>query len=294
MNTKSINTWKDLSVLTKRSNFILRLRYLAQKVQGRLLAKYFEASSNEVARQHANTWIHLPHEKLLRDAFAKGRPIIFTVLHDGFFLAAFNKLLTEFGSHRSMNVFYADPVDTPTNQRFTDLLGKQFPYCKPLYNNARGIVSARKALVNNGCVFIMPDVFTNIGETIYIPFCSRLYPTMPGTAFLAIKSDCLVVPVITRATGLYSFSVLTPSIIDSRDYQSANGIEQAIHDLTSDMWRVFEKYLKEDPCGWQYWEQFLQYGVPIPEINGASSLPNLIADWSKRYPQFATLLQSGS
>jgi lauroyl/myristoyl acyltransferase len=294
MNTKSINTWKDLSVLTKRSNHILRLRYLVQKVQGRLLAKYFEASSNDVARQHANAWIHLPDEKLLRDALATGRPIIFTVLHDGFFLAAFNKLLTEFGPHRYMNVFYADPIDTPTNQRFTDLLGKQFPDCKPLYNNARGIVSARKALANNGCVFIMPDVFTNIGETIYIPFCSRLYPTMPGTAFLAIKSDCLVVPVITRATGLYSFSVLTPSIIDARDYQSANGIEQAIHDLTTDMWRVFEKHLKQDPCGWQYWEQFLQYGIPIPEINGASSLPNLIADWSKRYPQFAALLQQRS
>jgi lauroyl/myristoyl acyltransferase len=294
MNTKSINAWKEVASLAERSTLDLWLRCWLQKIQGRVLAKYFEASSNEVARQHAKTWIHLPDEKLLRDAIATGRPVVFTVLHDGFFLAAFNKLLTEFGYHRSMNVFYADPVDTPTNQRFTDLLGKQFPDCKPLYNNARGIVSARKALANKGCVFIMPDIFTNIGETIYIPFCSRLYPTMPGTAFLAIKSDCLVVPVITRATGLYSFSVLTPSVIDARDYQSANGMEQNIHDLTTDMWRVFEKHLKEDPCGWQYWEQFLQYGVPIPEINEASSLPNLISDWSKRYPQFATLSQPGS
>ncbi len=293
MNAKSTNTWKDVALITGHSTLVLQARHLHQKMQGRLLAKYFEASLNEVARQHANTWIHLPDEKLLRDALATGRPIIFTILHDGFFLAAFNKLLTEFGSHRSMNVFYADPVDTPTNQRFTDLLGKQFPDCKPLYNNARGIVSARKALANSGCVFIMPDVFTNIGETIYIPFCSRLYPTMPGTAFLAIKSDCLVVPVITRATGLYSFSVLTPSIIDARNYQSASGMEQAIHDLTTDMWRVFEKHLKEDPCGWQYWEQFLQFGIPIPEISEASSLPDLIADWSKRHPKFATLLQSG-
>lgn len=281
-----------MASLTGRSTLALRVRHWAQKVQGRLLAKYFEASSTEVASQHANTWIDLPNQKLLRDAIATDRPVIFTTLHDGFFLAAFNKLLTEFGMHRSMNVFYADPIDTPTNQRFTDLLGKQFPDCKPLYNNARGIVSARRALANSGCVFIMPDVFTNIGETIYIPFCSRLYPTMPGTAYLAIKSDCLVVPVITRATGLYSFSVLTPLIIDARDYESANGIEQAIYDLTTDIWRVFEKHLKDDPCGWRYWEQFLQYGILIPEINEASSLPNLIADWSKRHPQFAALLQS--
>jgi lauroyl/myristoyl acyltransferase len=293
MKPKSVYKWKEVAAITEHPALILRARFFASRLQGRLLESYYLARSNALTN-HAERWIQLADKKLLEAALATGRPIIFASLHENFFLTAFNKLLTEFRGQRSLNVFYADPVDNPTTQKFTDLLAKQFPDCKALYNNPRGIVSARKALANNGCVFIMPDIFTNIGETIYVPFCSRLYPTMPGTAFLAIKSDSLVVPIITRATGLFSFSVLTPSIIDARDYQSANGMEQAIHDLTTDMWRVFEKHLKEDPCGWQFWEQFLQYGVPIPEISEASSLPNLISDWSKRYPQFATLLQAGN
>ena len=61
-----------------------------------------------------------------------------------------------------------------------------------LFNDSRGLVRAIKCLKKKQILTMMPDVFDLSGQSISIPFFGHFTTAMAGTAFLALKTNALI------------------------------------------------------------------------------------------------------
>jgi lauroyl/myristoyl acyltransferase len=132
------------------------------------------------------------------------------------------------------------------------------------------VVAAMRALERNEWLVMMPDAFDDITHTIAVPFFGRMLRVAAGTAFFALRSDALIVPVFAIPAKRLGVRVTLGRPIDSRRF-FASDEPQSIFMLTRALFTCFERELRRAPEHWHNWEVF-------PHVSRAITPPGRLED----------------
>src|SRR5450830_74523 len=186
-------------------------------------------------------------------------PVVLAAPHFGSFLSGAMLLLSEIGTSKKINIFYADPKTDPDNERYEFFYRRYFPDVSVLLNNKRGIVLAVKALRNNEVLIIMPDVFYG-KDLVQIQLMNRTVGVMTGIAYFHRKFQAKVFPILSSFSGLCGVNIHIESELcfnkSSDDYQSD------YVQIMSDIFIYFEKWFLAKPHEWHCWEKFINFSFP--------------------------------
>jgi lauroyl/myristoyl acyltransferase len=119
-----------------------------------------------------------------------------------------------------------------------------------------------RALERNEWLVMMPDAFDDITHTIAVPFFGRMLRVAAGTAFFALRSDALVVPVFATPAQRLGVRVALGRPIDSRRFFAFDE-PQSIFMLTRALFASFERELRRTPEHWHNWEIFPRVSRPV-------------------------------
>ncbi len=132
------------------------------------------------------------------------------------------------------------------------------------------MVAALRALERNEWLVMMPDAFDDITHTIAVPFFGRMLRVAAGTAFFALRSDALIVPVFATPSQRLGLRVTLGRPIDSRRFFAFDE-PQSIFMLTRALFTCFERELRRAPEHWHNWEVF-------PRVSRAITPPGRLED----------------
>jgi hypothetical protein len=193
----------------------------------------------------------------LRGWMGAGTGAIFACPHYGPFLAG-ALLFASLGSEGNPSHVFYDPADVvPENQRFDELFKRFSGRLNVLHNEPRDLVKAARALRNRQCISIMFDVVQRATDSMFVPFCGRLYPAMGGAAFLSLQSGAPLVPSYVAPDEGGKARVVFGTPILPQDFTSADR-EQNVYDMTRALFRDFERQLRAAPWHWIYWENVVR------------------------------------
>lgn len=228
----------------------------------------------------------------LRDAAAEtaaeGRSIIISTPHYGPFLDGALWMLGLSTPERPLNIFY-DPPDRVGKNAAFDALFERFPErVDVLHNDSRGVITALKRL-RNGCILgMMPDVLQEPEKSVCVPFCKRMYPVMQGTAFLALKSNALILTMYAMPDPASPRTRLALGrTIDPSAFVIPGDEEQTLFEITRALYADFDAQLRAEPWHWAFWENVNRYG-PAELPNPTYSLGDgrrLLAKRSAQTPE---------
>lgn len=193
----------------------------------------------------------------LRGWMGAGTGAIFACPHYGPFLSG-ALLFASLGSEDSPSHVFYDPADAvPENQRFDEFFKRFGGRLNVLHNEPRDLVKAARALRNRQCISIMFDVVQRATDSMFVPFCGRLYPAMGGAAFLSLQSGAPLVPSYVAPDEGGKARVIFGTPILPQDFTSADR-EQNVYDMTRALFRDFERQLRAAPWHWIYWENVVR------------------------------------
>jgi lauroyl/myristoyl acyltransferase len=199
----------------------------------------------------------------LRDAVAasKGRSIIISTPHYGPFLDGALWMLGLSSAERPLQIFYDPPTRVDKNASF-DKLFERFPErVEVLHNDNRGVIGALKRLRSGSILGIMPDVLQEPEKSVCVPFCNRMYPAMQGTAFLALKSNALIVTMYAQPDPESTRTkLLTGRTIDPSEFTIAGDEDQTVFEITRALYADFDAQLRKEPWHWAFWDNVHRYG----------------------------------
>ena len=190
-------------------------------------------------------------------------PVIFVTPHYGPFAMGCLKAVLDMGGDKTVNAFYDPPEKNPTTAVYKDVLSSLGDGFNPIFNDNRGLVRAIKCLKNKQILTMMPDVFDLLGQSISIPFFGHFTTAMAGTAFLALKTNALIMQAycIPDAQGGVKCILDRPF-----QFQQSDDSEQDVYDLTSHLFKSIEQQLRLAPEHWIYLRQLdNRLGLPLPE-----------------------------
>jgi lauroyl/myristoyl acyltransferase len=182
-----------------------------------------------------------------------GRPLILATPHYGAYVMACMVALGDFGD-RPVNIFYEDPARNPANAQFEAIFRRR-PNAKVLLNGRRGVIAAIKALRNNECLTMMPDVYLDVDDTIAVPFFGRLMRAMTGTAFFALHADALVAPVYVLPDDRFGIRIRISEPLDPRACRAGDEAQKLFR-ITRDLFADMERTFRRAPEHWVYWRSF--------------------------------------
>ena len=195
------------------------------------------------------------------------RPVILAAPHYGPAPIGYAAAVHRVGAHRPINLFY-DSARTPA--RLNQLFERSGVNTNALLGSFTGVVAAMRALERNEWLVMMPDAFDDITHTIAVPFFGRLLRVAAGTAFFALRSDALIVPVFATPARRLGVRVALGRPIDSRRFFSFDE-PQSIFMLTRALFTCFERELRRTPEHWHNWEVF-------PRVSRAIAPPGRLED----------------
>ena len=201
-------------------------------------------------------------------------PVIFVTPHYGPFAMGCLKAVLDMGEEKTINAFYDPPEKNPTTAIYKDVLSSLGDNFNPIFNDKRGLVRAIKCLKNKEIVTMMPDVFDLSGQSISVPFFGHFTTAMAGTAFLALKTNALVMQaycVPTKSNGVHCI------LEKPFQYQTTNDFGQDVYHLTSKLFASIEQQINVAPEHWIYLRQLdNRLGMPLPENKNFSNSMNKI------------------
>jgi len=195
------------------------------------------------------------------------RPVILAAPHYGPAPVGYVAAVHRVGAHRPINLFY-DTSQTPP--RLNRLFERSGVDTNMLLGSFTGVVAAMRALERNEWLVMMPDAFEDITHTIAVPFFGRMLRVAAGTAFFALRTDALVVPVFSTPAHRLGVRVALGRPIDSRRFFAFDE-PQSIFMLTRALFASFERELRRTPEHWHNWELF-------PRVSRAVTPPGRLED----------------
>jgi lauroyl/myristoyl acyltransferase len=195
------------------------------------------------------------------------RPVILAAPHYGPAPIGYAAAVHRVGAHRPINLFY-DTSRTPP--RLNRLFARSGVDTNALLGSFSGVVAAMRALERNEWLVMMPDAFDDITHTIAVPFFGRMLRVAAGTAFFALRSDALIVPVFATPAKRLGVRVTLGRPIDSRRFFNSDE-PQSIFMLTRALFSCFERELRRAPEHWHNWEVF-------PHVSRAITPPGRLED----------------
>lgn len=209
----------------------------------------------------AKVWVDKP--KYWHQAHTFDGPVIFVTPHYGPFAIGCLKAVLDMGENKTVNAFYDPPEKNPTTAVYKEVLSSLGDKFNPIFNDNRGLVRALKCLKNKQILTMMPDVFDLSGQSISIPFFGHFTTAMAGTAFLALKTNALIMQAycVPDNNGGVKCILHKPF-----QFKSTDDFEQDTYDLTSHLFKSIEQQLAHAPQHWIYLRQLNnRLGLPLPE-----------------------------
>ena len=190
-------------------------------------------------------------------------PVIFVTPHYGPFAMGCLKAVLDMGNDKKVNAFYDPPEKNPTTAIYKDVLSSLGDGFNPIFNDSRGLVRAIKCLKNKQILTMMPDVFDLSGQSISIPFFGHFTTAMAGTAFLALKTNALIMQAYCIPDALGGVKCILHKPFQ---FPKTADFEQDVYNLTSRLFKSIEQQLKVAPEHWIYLRQLdNRLGLPLPE-----------------------------
>jgi KDO2-lipid IV(A) lauroyltransferase len=244
-------------------------------------------------RRHAERDAHYRCTAMVERIASHAGPVVLLTPHYGSFLSASLKLLADLGPHKPFSIFFDDPSKNATTGDYEAIYRRYDGNATVLFNNRRSVVTALKALQRQEALTMMPDVYEVGGNHVMVPFLGGLTHAMTGTAFFALKSQALLVPVYSRPLrGLQSeIDVQEPIALSG-----AEDFEQALYETTAAIFANMQTHLLEQPEHWIYWSE-LHRRFPcttfVPDRadgNWQGQLNALLAELRTQTPGLAPML----
>ncbi len=196
---------------------------------------YIDAARVELIKQHSG-------------------PLILVTPHYGTYLSASLKLLQDIGSNKRFNLFFDHPNDNPGNEKYPEIYRRtENQNVSVLLNSRRSSIRAIRALQNNEILTMMPDVYKAGDNNISVPFFGGLTNAMTGTAFFALKTNAMIVPVYSYCTNGMKCLI---DIQDPIPLSSSSNFDQALYETTAGLFQNIENQLTRIPEHWGYWSDF--------------------------------------
>src|SRR5690606_28919942 len=107
----------------------------------------------------------------------------------------------------------------------------------------------------------MPDAFADIARTLVVPFFGRLLRVPAGTAYLALRSRALIVPVFARPDRRLRLCVELDAPIDAGRF--AGDDAQRTFMITRALLARFEAAFRTEPAHWHGWENLHRFSTAV-------------------------------
>ncbi|HEV2707872.1 MAG TPA: hypothetical protein VGV59_18275 [Pyrinomonadaceae bacterium] len=260
------DAYRSLDVATTarlRDNFALAFPEMTETAREELIKKHWRSKfQSEFERIQLNampreqlirfcrTHVEIEGERNFRAACESSRPVIFFTPHYGNFAFACVHLTIEVGAYKTISFFYDSPEVNPTTAMYKGLIERLECNAKTLYNDKTAVLKGLRALKNGNALGMMPDVYEYNPGLMYVPFFGRLAVAMGGTAFFALKSDALLIPLYCyrRSGGRFIIKYGAPVEL-SRTDDFARDMYVTTARIHADM----QRQLTALPEHWVYW-----------------------------------------
>jgi lauroyl/myristoyl acyltransferase len=232
---------------------------LESRWRSRLLLRHVLALSRPQLRRFFEERVAFEGAVLAAPMLDGTRPVILAAPHCGPAPIGYVAAVHRVGAHRPINLFY-DSSRTPP--RLNQLFERSGVDMNTLLGSFTGVVAAMRALERHEWLVMMPDAFDDATHTIAVPFFGRMLRVAAGTAFFALRTDALVVPVLATPAPRLGVRVTLGRPIDSRRF-FASDEPQSIFMLTRALFACFERELRQAPEHWHNWEVFPHVSRPV-------------------------------
>ena len=223
--------------------------------------------SRELARIEIRGGAHL--EQAYRDR----RPVVLVTPHYGNYMLGALRVAADF-SDQGVHFFYNPPERNAYAETSNRLLDRPASNCHKIYNNAHGLKTALKVLRGGGTLCLMPDLISVTASALYVPFFGRFFTAMSGLAFLALRTDALVIPcysyTVQAGRPLLEFRAPLPIPDDVRA-----SFGDRCYSLTASLFRELERQIRAHPAHWRYWHIFTKRSLSF--LSPPDSISDLAA-----------------
>lgn len=251
---------------SERELQLLRTRHVAAKHHYHIITRYLAGLSKRGLENYADRYVHYTDLGIVKELCDQNTPIILVTPHYGAFVAASIKVIRDFGARKTVNLFFDDPQNNPSNSAFPPIFERLGGNSAVLLNNRRSVVSAVRALKDGQILTMMPDVYNVGGAHVAVPFFGRFTHAMTGTAYFALKSNALLVPVYSYPVKGISCAIDIQKPIKLSENRN---FEHALYETTASIFKNIEEQLLLRPEHWEYWSEF-HSRFPLPIRVGAS------------------------
>ena len=254
---------------------------LAARWREALLLAQAQALTSRSLPAVLDATVHMRDEQALKDCLETARPLVFATPHSGACVLGCLALARRLQGHRRFALLYQrDPRNAGLRSLFLRANASA-----TLLSGTAGAVRALQILGEGGAVATMPDVFDDVTDTFAIPFLGRWLRVAAGTAFLAARSQALIVPGYVQTERGPKVCVELANPIDARECSSAD-LRQNIFTLTCRLFAEFESGLKRAPEHWLYWDRLPRVSTPLgtPPTTQAASVMVDIATRCRAFP----------
>lgn len=194
--------------------------------------------------------VEIDGESHFQAACESPRPVVFFTPHYGNFAIACLRLVMDIERYKKISVFYDPPEINPTTAIYKELIERLGCNCKILFNDRTAVLKGLRALKHGNALGIMPDVFEYNPGIMYVPFFGRLTAAMGGTAFFALKSDALLIPVYCHRRARSRFVLRYGEPVE---LSRTGDFERDLHLTTAKIFADIQKQLTALPEHWVYW-----------------------------------------
>lgn len=179
--------------------------------------------------------------------------VIFVTPHYGPFAAGCLGMTAILRNIRQVNAFYDPPEKNPTTESYKEILSSLGYNFTPIFNDRKGVIRAMRALKSNQALTMMPDVYDINSQSLMVPFMGHLTYAMSGTAFLALKTNALLIHsyVTNRFDGTVEVQMEEPIQTVSTDDD-----QDDIFKYTAVSMKSLEKQLMKRPEHWMYLPEY--------------------------------------
>lgn len=238
-----------------------RSKFRSELVRRRLLSM-----PREQLRRFCRASITVEGEQNFRAACESTRAVVFFTPHYGDFALACLRMTLDMERYKTVSVFYDPPEVNPTTSIYQGLIERLGCDCKILFNDKTAALKGLRALKRGNVLGMMPDVYEYNPGMMYVPFFGRLTVAMGGTAFFALKSDALLIPVYCYERNRSRFTLKYGSPVE---LSRTGDFARDIYLTTAAIFASIQEQLTALPEHWVYWsslhERFgLAAGFELP------------------------------
>lgn len=191
--------------------------------------------------------------------------VLVAIPHHAHYVFSMIALAEHLRVYRKVYLFYGQPGTHKGNEIFDHLhrvIWGEDSNVDVIYDTRQGMAKAIRGLKSGEVVFIMPDVFQDEAATLALPFCGKPMSVMMGTATLARKTGCWILPVVSTRHGggmgyRTEFGQRIHHVLEDEKTMSPDAIRIADYAVTRAMFGMYEKFMARDILYWQNMRQHL-------------------------------------